>query len=37
MDEPVLENWLLSNAGYGSSVGVIPECDVGVPLMKHSV
>jgi len=37
VDEPVLENWLFSNAGYGAPVGVIPECDVGVPLMEHSV
>jgi len=35
VDEPVLENWLLSNAGYGAPVGVIPSCDAAIPLMAH--
>jgi DNA polymerase-2 len=37
VDEWVLENWLLSNAGYGAPVGVIPTGDVTVPLMAGVV
>lgn len=33
VDETVLENWLISNAGYGAPVGVIPSCDAEIPLM----
>jgi len=33
VDEGMLENWLLSNAGYGAPVGVIPACDASNPLM----
>ncbi len=33
VDEWMLGNWLLSNAGYGAPVGVIPTCDASIPLM----
>jgi DNA polymerase-2 len=33
VDEWMLDNWLLSNAGYCAPVGVIPSCDARVPLM----
>lgn len=33
VDEWVLENWALSNAGYGAPVGVIPTGDATLPLM----
>jgi DNA polymerase-2 len=36
VDESVLENWLLSNAGYGAPVGVIPECNAEVPLITQA-
>jgi DNA polymerase-2 len=34
VDEWVLENWLLSNAGYNAPVGVIPTSDVTHPLFS---
>jgi DNA polymerase-2 len=34
VDEWVLENWLLSNAGYSAPVGVIPTSDVTHPLFS---
>jgi DNA polymerase-2 len=37
VEEWMLENWLLSNAGYGAPVGVIPTCDAASPLMTSSV
>jgi DNA polymerase-2 len=33
VDEAMLNNWLLSNAGYCAPVGVIPTCDASSPLM----
>jgi DNA polymerase-2 len=33
VDEAMLSNWLLSNAGYCAPVGVIPTCDASSPLM----
>ena len=35
VDECMLENWLLSKAGYGAPVGVIPACSISSPLLSQ--
>lgn len=37
VDEWVLDNWVLSNAGYGAPVGVIPTGDITIPLMTSVI
>jgi DNA polymerase-2 len=35
VSEQMLADWLISKAGYGAPVGIIPDCDASSPLFTH--
>jgi DNA polymerase-2 len=37
VSEQTLEDWLISKAGYGAPVGVIPGCDASSPLFTNTI